>query len=440
MKRTLVILVSLVLSVIPLSAAQTPVPDVLPIITGDFMQGWQFAPFDTPEAMNAHFTEMANAGIRYIILCDSARVGMVSGTMGIIEAYYPSSPSLNHRPILQGGLANHPYGNGLIESMFLAAQNTGIKIFLGLGYDRHEGGWWSNNLPFNRSWYRPRAEFSNLIAQDLYDQFKSRFPDVFYGWYFPYEFFNNMRDTQDNVWHFADFMNINRDFLWALDPSMPFLISPFFAGDHRNVEDTRAELTAFFEQANFRPGDIYAPQDSVGTLRTTVPLAGQYFQMIREVMNATAPGIRFWANNENFIEPGGLRPGPVSRLLDQINVTNPFVEKHISFSFSHYYSTLIPGGNTASLNTYRTHYQSILAQFVPLPGDVNNDGVINAADVTLLRRYIAAADKTAFRANNPSFHLHNANVDFDGQIDANDVSLLRRYLAAAGPEDVRLGP
>jgi peptidoglycan/xylan/chitin deacetylase (PgdA/CDA1 family) len=72
-----------------------------------------------------------------------------------------------------------------------------------------------------------------------------------------------------------------------------------------------------------------------------------------------------------------------------------------------------------------------------LPGDVDGNGVINAADVTMLRRYIAAGNDSAGLAG---FNLTNANVKGSGTIDAADVTLLRRYLAATDPSLVILGP
>jgi hypothetical protein len=73
-------------------------------------------------------------------------------------------------------------------------------------------------------------------------------------------------------------------------------------------------------------------------------------------------------------------------------------------------------------------------------GDVDGDGVIDSADVTLLRRFIAQtfADDTArntwIAAN--GFVLANANVDGSAEygdyrdIDAFDVTLLRQWIAA----------
>jgi peptidoglycan/xylan/chitin deacetylase (PgdA/CDA1 family) len=86
----------------------------------------------------------------------------------------------------------------------------------------------------------------------------------------------------------------------------------------------------------------------------------------------------------------------------------------------------------------------VLGQFTSLLppdyGDVNGDGEINSADTTLLRRYIAAVDKPAFRDANPSFNLRNADVNGDGSINAADVTQLRRYIAAANPTAAMLGP
>jgi beta-glucanase (GH16 family) len=72
-------------------------------------------------------------------------------------------------------------------------------------------------------------------------------------------------------------------------------------------------------------------------------------------------------------------------------------------------------------------------------GDVNGDGQINAADVTLLRGYIAAQDKTAWLNANTNFRPNNADINADGFISAADVTLLRRYIAAADKAAVPLG-
>jgi hypothetical protein len=72
-----------------------------------------------------------------------------------------------------------------------------------------------------------------------------------------------------------------------------------------------------------------------------------------------------------------------------------------------------------------------------LYGDVDGDGKIDAADITLLRRYIAANDKPAFLLANPRFNLENARVTgHSGDPNAADVARLRQYVAGF---DVELG-
>jgi hypothetical protein len=58
----------------------------------------------------------------------------------------------------------------------------------------------------------------------------------------------------------------------------------------------------------------------------------------------------------------------------------------------------------------------------------------------MLRRFIAASDKDEFIAANPSFNKANADANGDGRIDSADVTLLRRWIAASNKETVPLGP
>jgi len=75
-------------------------------------------------------------------------------------------------------------------------------------------------------------------------------------------------------------------------------------------------------------------------------------------------------------------------------------------------------------------------------GDIDGDGKIDAADVTLLRRYVAAENKGAFLDNNPKFSVIRARAAGRDNITALDVTLLRRYIAAvaSGATPPKLGP
>ena len=56
-------------------------------------------------------------------------------------------------------------------------------------------------------------------------------------------------------------------------------------------------------------------------------------------------------------------------------------------------------------------------------GDVNQDGVINLKDVTLLRRILSEGDESA------SIDSKIMDVNEDGVVNLKDITYLRRYLA-----------
>jgi RHS repeat-associated protein len=73
-------------------------------------------------------------------------------------------------------------------------------------------------------------------------------------------------------------------------------------------------------------------------------------------------------------------------------------------------------------------------------GDVDGDGVIDAADVALLRAFIAAVCRDEFVDRIHWFNIRNADVNGDGVIDDADVLLLRQYLASSNKANFHLGP
>jgi len=63
-------------------------------------------------------------------------------------------------------------------------------------------------------------------------------------------------------------------------------------------------------------------------------------------------------------------------------------------------------------------------------GDVDGNGFVNAADITLLRRFIATDDKYEFLKQHPNFILDNADLYGDGTITYSVVELIRQHLAS----------
>jgi len=81
--------------------------------------------------------------------------------------------------------------------------------------------------------------------------------------------------------------------------------------------------------------------------------------------------------------------------------------------------------------------ESLSAQF----GHIRGQNHINAADSTLLRRYVTrSGGSNTFQNNNPSFVRANATLVTADAVGDPDVARLREYLAATDPTSVRLGP
>jgi uncharacterized repeat protein (TIGR02543 family) len=85
----------------------------------------------------------------------------------------------------------------------------------------------------------------------------------------------------------------------------------------------------------------------------------------------------------------------------------------------------MPVGNVSVTPLWNPNQQQIVF------GDIDGDGVIDAADITLLRRYVAANDKNLFMSQNPRFRLENARLvgQTSGEPGAADVARLRQYVA-----------
>jgi hypothetical protein len=91
-----------------------------------------------------------------------------------------------------------------------------------------------------------------------------------------------------------------------------------------------------------------------------------------------------------------------------------------------------------------------VAEYIPdddgvLWGDVNGDGVVNSADVSMLRSYISAKAGSeeavaAWLEANPNFNPANADANGDGFINSADTTLIRRWIAATDKTTVKFGP
>jgi hypothetical protein len=201
------------------------------------------------------------------------------------------------------------------------------------------------------------------------------------------------------------------------------------------AEPVRSGVWAFYVEAwtqDVITTTIYPTEITVvaGNINASIAII-ERVSSLRGVIEPTTPAARIWRHR---IGTGGWRGVPS---IYGHPIRYGGIVYHISPYLSpgtHYFRVEYDMAAGGPLFYYEKPSNVAVVHVLPPPnyGDVNGDGRIDSADVTLLRRYIASG-------NNDS--LANADVNGDGEIDAADVTLLRHFIASGNDSaQVPLGP
>jgi len=181
-----------------------------------------------------------------------------------------------------------------------------------------------------------------------------RYGDIpsFKGWYIPQEGSQNRHNIKELMGGLAALCK-------DVSPDKSVLISPYFRGRNITSESfspkrTREEWENILENCG-KDIDICAFQDG------TAPLDeyAEYLKAAKAVCDKH--GIKLWANVETF-ERDVRRmyyPIPFELLRRKIEIAEPYVEKYITFEFSHFMSPQSIYPSARNLNTrYRNYYEN----------------------------------------------------------------------------------
>lgn len=300
----------------------TPVTKTYPYVTGTFIQPYAFSSF-TDAQWDKHFEGLLEVGIDIMIIQWTSTTPHSSFS----DVYYPSDYAEAHKA---SSFSNQ---SQMLERCLKSAEKYGVKVFVGLNIADE---WWDINS-LKTDWFTNQAEIGMISAGEIHKLYKEKYPNALAGWYFAWEMYNGMNGRETDA---GNFLNMYLEPLTAIDPTMPLMLSPFVTSGGGSAEKAGDEWKKVFETANFRDGDIFCCQDAVGAGWITIDQLDDYFRELKAAVD-TENGLRFWANNENFTKD--FQSAPVDRFVKQMEISHKYVENHITFAYSHYYSKDMPG-------------------------------------------------------------------------------------------------
>jgi sugar phosphate isomerase/epimerase len=235
-----------------------------------------------------------------------------------------------------------------VENVLDGARKHQIGVFLGLHMDH---SFWSNSFDMSARVNRNKATLSAL-----YSRYKSH--PALKGWYIPEEIddLTVEKDYAESLLeYFGDISSYARE-----RTHLPVMISPFFGRDVDPVAYARWWDEVALPAMSI---EVLALQDGIGTHRTSLERARSVYEALCPV--AKKHGVAFWANNETFDQIHGWPvddkawaavPADFSRFQRQIQATSPFVEKTITFEFTHYMNPQVEGKSHDLYQAYRQYY------------------------------------------------------------------------------------
>ena len=217
-----------------------------------------------------------------------------------------------------------PVYQNLGELFINLSEKYGMKLFWGL-YD-------SNYYWYKNEW-KTEVKINIEFADEVWEKFGKS--SIFAGWYLPHE-------TADTMLRIMDINTRLAEHLKKIS-NLPVLTSPYFpkAGVYkdppfgpRNLELHINQWEEIFESYQGLV-DFCAFQD--GTVENLLELE-DYVKETSKI--AKKYGITLWSNVETFDRDMPIKFPPIDwrKLVYKIEVVQPYVEKLITFEFSHFLS------------------------------------------------------------------------------------------------------
>ena len=290
---------------------------------GTFIQWWLFKDWDG-ERWLEEFEILKEAGLEYVVIMPTAFYSEESKTT---ETIYPTE--------IDGFKQIGKAGSDPLELCFQSAKENGLKVFLGMNFSED---WWSNRG--KRGWITARMEEGNLIADELWQRYKQRYPENFWGWYWMWEVdnlhFRTYLDFKNSKKLLSDVISIQLQYLKEKNMRLPVMFSPYMDSRYSTAKGYAQLWEYVFQNSGIASGDIFCPQDSVGSGGLNEKNLVKWFEHLNKATE-TIPGLEFWCNIETF-DGKDWSSVPISKITGRMESLSHLTSNFMSFSYCHYYS------------------------------------------------------------------------------------------------------
>ncbi|MGN1246165.1 MAG: DUF4434 domain-containing protein [Muribaculaceae bacterium] len=272
----------------------------------------------TDSRWQQEFKAMREAGMDFVILMSTVD----TDTAGITRAIYPTA--------IEGIIHS---GNDVLEACLRNAANAGIKVVIGLNFDDR---WWQIGSGTPPLWLEHSLMQGNDIAAEIMRNYFPRYANVIQGWYWVWEVEPSFCNNPVILEVLTQALNVNLDFLHGLSPSLPVLLSPFMNQSLGSSDNCAHVWQHILTNAHFADGDIFAPQDCIGSGYLSPDCVEEWFEKLHNII-PEKPAVRFWGNIELF-DQRFWTSADIGRVKRQHDAIAPYVDGFISFAYSHYVS------------------------------------------------------------------------------------------------------
>lgn len=300
----------------------------LPRVTCTYLNQGQHTAF-TVEDWDNHFSLLKDAGIDSAVLLAGATIRDCK----LSETLY--TDTLNKRTDTCGDFSY------FLGRMLESAEKNGIKCYIGLSISNDNSG----EILANPTALANNLKFLEDVMHDIYAQYGKKYPNALHGWYISNELNNTVYDKYPD--QCAQLINGYIDSANKLDKFMPIILSPYNVSWYGSVNSLYSTLKNVLSKTNFRKGDIFCPQDCVGTeiistgANTVLKNSPKYFEAMKKAIDEACPNLSLWANCENFIKVDdttllGKLPANIDRFVKQMEVIKDYVDGYGTFMYSNY--------------------------------------------------------------------------------------------------------